>query len=177
MSHRLFFLVLVAAELGRRGFGQDLLPDWREGLPNEVAGVWVGDEKFIETEDEDEPYVDPYCSRAIFTPRENFLLWLSAPGTCEDNGINAHSGSINGKWFRDFDSEEIFIEQVQQYQCLPSSFCDDFDITKDYDSSDPIKFKGWDVQAKACLQLIKKDNVTPDLYYCETVQVNLLKKR
>jgi len=154
----------------------NLLPGWTEGMPSEAAGLWIGDEKFIET-DEDEPYIGPYCSRAIFLPTQNFLLWLTAEDTCEENGINPLSGSVDGGWFREVAMEDIFIEQVEQYQCMPSSYCDEYDATKNYDTTDNNKFRGWEVLGQSCLQAIKRDNLDASLYYCETRQVQILKRR
>lgn len=174
MTKVALFIITSALVVGCGG--QDSLSGWTEGqMPNEAAGLWVGDEKFIE-EPETDPQIGSYCARAIFTPQANFLIWLSAPKSCEKNNIQPLNGKIDSRWFAKIALEDLFIEQLEQYQCLPLSYCDQYDITNNYDADDTVRFGRWEVLAKSCLKAIKRDNIDPNLYYCETRQINLLKR-
>lgn len=85
------------------------------------------------------------------------------------------TGVVNSRWFSNIDTNEIYIEQVHKYQCLPKDMCDSFDIMTDIDEGDDlVDFDDWTVTDSSCFQQVKKDNVRPDLFYCETIKLSKL---
>lgn len=101
-------------------------------------------------------------------------MWISAPDRCEDNGINPVTGLVNGMWFQSIDINEIYVEQVNQYKCLPADFCNGFDLMSNDFDQDDLTFEDRTIEEKVCLQQVQRDNMDPNFYYCETIQVNLL---
>ena len=65
------------------------------GMTKEIEGLWVGEEKFKDSDSE----IYNYCSRALFNPtnEKNFLTWNAAYGSCEVSRFYSTTMYFNSK--------------------------------------------------------------------------------
>jgi len=140
------------------------------GMTKEIAGSWVGDEKF-----KYEGAVLNYCSHAIFNPTndKNYLTWNAAylddtDGSCKGIGLDPLNGTINAGWYPMVDPNEAYILKIEQKKCLEIPECN-YDI---FSSGD---FAGFKLISKACGAHLKKDKINNNSFSCELYQTNLLK--
>ena len=146
------------------------------GVAAENEGIYVGDEKFPILNENGEIEDFRFCSRILESEeKNNSRIYLTAEGSCKDVGIDQVSGMVVGDWFQQISLPFLFIEEVDGWECLPTSEC--IDVISDRDESDPVTFSGYDVTASSCGRQLKREVSNELPWSCDTWQVNLLHKK
>jgi len=153
--------------------GMDDAEGFEDGMAAEIAGLWVGEEKYKDGE-----IVYNYCSRALFQPSEygNYLTWHGyylgfENETCADIGVNPMTGGVdNPTYFTDsYDPEESYVLRLDKKVCLLESDC-----TYDVTTSD--SFADYELMESSCGAHLKRDLMS-EYYSCELYQVNQIKNK
>lgn len=149
----------------------DALSGFESGMSNDIAGLWVGEEKWKNDG------IHTYCSSATFLTKDSGsystldVLYLgNETETCEDMGISPKTGGVdNPEFFTLYDPNEHYFHRVEYKTCLAEEDCT-------YDVTTSEGFEDYEVVASSCGAHLEQ-GVVNDWYSCELYQVSRLQKK
>ncbi|KAG1669207.1 hypothetical protein FOA52_001458 [Chlamydomonas sp. UWO 241] len=136
------------------------------GMPVEMLGSWLGDEKYVNPEDPADVYLS--CSSVIQQkanlPGRRIMSWQSIRGLCGRSDLR--SDWFQGTLLNGYG--ELYMYEIIGWQCLPLSDCDDDMSAQDGSEGLP---KGWEIKSKSCARVSGWDLTrAPGTYSCMLVQ-------